>query len=115
MDFDIALQRQLSERQRKKNGGVEKVFSPKQIQNAFIESFEMIGGVPRLALWANDPENYETFLKLLIAIAPKGAQATIGGQMGQILEYRSAVPQSPLNRPAPDKEQEVSEGDFTDV
>jgi len=112
MDFESALNKQLSERQRKKNSNVERVWSPKQIQNAFIESFELIGGVPRLALWGNEPENYESFLKLLIAIAPKGAQAAIGEQMGKVLEYRSNVPPSPLNRPAP--EQEIAEGEFTD-
>ncbi len=112
MDFDVALQQQLSERQRKKNGGVEKVFSRRQIEQAFLETFEMVGGVPRLALWANDPENYGTFLQLMMKLAPKEA---LQNQVGAVLEYRSLVPQSPLNRPAPDKEQEVSDGDFTDV
>lgn len=112
MDFELALQRQLSERQRKKNGGVEKVFSRRQIEQAFLETFEMVGGVPRLALWANDPENYGTFLQLMMKLAPKEA---LQNQVGAVLEYRSLVPQSPLNRPAPDKEQEVSDGDFTDV
>lgn len=110
MDFEVALQRQLSERQRKKNGGVEKVFSRRQIEQAFLETFEMVGGVPRLAIWANDPENYGTFLQLMMKLAPKEA---LQNQMGAVLEYRSAVPQSPLNRPK--AEPEVEEGDFTDV
>lgn len=110
MDFDLALQRQLSERQRKKNGGVEKIYSRKMIETAFLETFEMVGGVPRLAIWANSEENYGTFLQLLMKIAPK---EMVGQQLGQVLEYRSSVPQSPLNRPK--AEPEVEEGDFTDV
>lgn len=112
MDFDVALQRQLSERQRKKNGGVEKVFSRRQIEQAFLETFEMVGGIPRLAIWANDPENYGTFLQLMMKLAPKEAVAS---QVGAVLEYRSNIPPSPLNRPAPSAESEVSEGEFTDV
>lgn len=108
MDFDVALQRQLSERQRKKNSNVERVFSRRQIEQAFIESFEMIGGVPRLALWANEPENYGEFLKLLMRLAPKEATAAMAGQ---VLEYRSNVPASPLNRIVPQQEGE----DVTDV
>jgi len=99
MDFEIALQRQLSERQRKKNGGVEKVFSRRQIEQAFIESFEMVGGVTRLCLWANDPENYGTFLALLMKLAPKEASANLAGQ---VLEYRSNIPQRPQAEDAED-------------
>jgi hypothetical protein len=112
MDFNIALQQQLTDRQRRKDAktGVERIFTPRQIQNAFIETFEMVGGVTRLCLWANDPANYETFLKLLITLAPKGAAAMMGETMGQVLEYRSNVPQSPLNRSRP--AEEAAEGEI---
>ena len=108
MDFELSLQRQLSERQRKKNSNVERVFSRRQIEQAFIESFEMIGGVPRLAIWANKEENYGQFLALMMKLAPKEAQSTLAGQ---ILEYRTNIPASPLNRP----KAEISEGEFTDA
>ena len=112
MDFTVALQQQLTDRQRRKdeNSNVERVWTPRQIQTAFIETFEMVGGVPRLALWANDPDNYETFLKLLITLAPKGAAALVGEKHGNVIEYRSNVPSSPLNRTP-----EVEEGNFTDA
>ena len=99
MDFNQALQRQLSERQRLKDqkSGVERIWSRKQIEQAFIETFELVGGVPRLAVWANDPENYGEFLKLIMRLAPKD---TGGAIQGAVLEYRSNIPQSPLNRPA---------------
>jgi len=96
-DFNVALQNQLSDRERRRlqKGGVEKIWSRKQIEQAFIETFEMVGGVPRLAIWANQEENYGKFLDLLMKLAPKDTGAAIAGQ---ILEYRSNVPQSPLNR-----------------
>ena len=109
MDFGHSLEQQLTVRQRKKNAGVDTIYTPKQIQNAFIESFELIGGVPRLALWANDPENYATFLKLLVTIAPRAAAAQIEKGAGQILEYRSQVPPSPLNRGVPKEDKEKDE------
>lgn len=104
IDFNNALQNQLTERQRKldQSRGVQRIWSRKQIEQAFIETFEMVGGVPRLAIWANDPENYKDFLMLLMKLAPKDTGSAIAGQ---ILEYRSNVPSSPLNRPAPAPEE----------
>jgi hypothetical protein len=100
-DFTVALHNNLSlrERNRHARGNVETIYSRKQIEQAFLETFELVGGVPRLALWANDEENYGTFLKLLMTMAPK---ERLDGIKGQILEYRSAVPASPLNRPPED-------------
>ena len=80
-----------------KNSNVERIYSRKQIEQAFLETFEIIGGVPRLASWANDDENYTQFLKLLMVMAPKEA---IAQNTGNIIEYRSNIPASPLNRPS---------------
>ena len=109
-DFSVALHGQLSLRERKRplGTGVETIYSRKQIEQAFLETFELVGGVPRLALWANDPENYGTFLKLLMTMAPKEQAERM---KGQILEYRSAVPQSPLNRGPEDG---IQDAEFTD-
>lgn len=98
VDFNKALQAQLTERQRRmdEKRGVQRIWSRKQIEQAFIETFEMVGGVPRLAIWANQEENYKDFLMLLMRLAPKDTGAALAGQ---VLEYRSNVPQSPLNRP----------------
>jgi hypothetical protein len=114
MDINLALQNQLTDRQRRKDekSNVERMWTPKQIQNAFLETFEMVGGVPRLAIWANQEENYETFLKLLITLAPKGAAALMGEKHGNVIEYRSNVPQSPLNR---GQSAQIEEGEFTDA
>jgi hypothetical protein len=110
MDFGQALEQQLTVRQRKKDAKVERIYTPKQIQQAFLETFELIGGIPRLAIWANEPENYETFLKLLITLAPKGASALLDKGQGQVLQYHSNVPPSPLNRaPPPPQSKELDE------
>ena len=86
-----ALEQNLTSRQRNK---IDRIWSRKQIEQAFIETFELVGGVPRLALWAAQEENYGEFLKLLMRLAPKEAMA----DMGHVIEYRSNVPQSPLSR-----------------
>ena len=109
MDLNLALQNQLTDRQRRKDAksNVDRLWSPKQIQNAFLESFEMVGGVPRLAIWANDPDNYEAFLKMLITLAPKGATALLGEKTGDVIQYVSNVPASPLNRVQSAKHEEA--------
>jgi len=112
MDFTLALQNQLSERQRRKDlaTGVERIYSRKQIEQAFIETFELVGGVTRLAQWANDPENYDKFLNLLMRLAPKDMG---GAVQGAVIQYVSNVPASALNRPKP--EEAIAEGEFTSV
>ena len=113
MDFDLALQQQLTERQRRKDArtGVERIFSRKQIEQAFIESFEMVGGIPRLAIWANKEENYGQFLNLLMRLAPKDMGGAI---QGAVLEYRSNVPQSPLNRGKAEDNKDIEDGVIVD-
>jgi len=98
--FDQELARNLASRQRLKNSSVEKLFSRKQMEQGFLECFELIGGVPRLAIWANDPSNYKDFLQLLTKFAPKDTNE----QLGRVLEYRSNVPASPLNKGKPEDE-----------
>ena len=83
-----------------------RIYSRKAIEQAFLETFEMIGGVPRLATWAHSSdENYGEFLKLLTKFAPK---ESLQQNLGNVIEYRSNIPQSPLNGTAPD----VGEGEF---
>ena len=74
---------------------VTRIHNRRQIEQAFLNTFEMIGGVDRLTRWADDPDNYALFLKYLLAFAPKEQQQDIEGQ---VLQYHSNVPQSPLNR-----------------
>lgn len=107
-DFEESLHRQLAQRSRRQAANVEKVFSRRQIEQAFLETFELVGGISRLSIWANDPENYGTFLQLMMKLAPKELSGPVGAT---VLEYRSMIPQSPLNRPA--AAEIVEEGVFT--
>ena len=107
-DFNEALERNLASRGRRQAANVEKVFSRRQIEQAFLETFELVGGVPRLAIWAADPENYGQFLQLMMKLAPKELAGPVGAT---VLEYRSNIPASPLNRPA--SAEIVEEGVFT--
>lgn len=95
-DFQNRLFEKLTERQIRniQNGGnVTRIFSRKEIEQAFLETFDLVGGVPRLAIWANDPENYALFLQLMSKLFPKGIEE----KGGQVLNYISRVPQSALN------------------
>jgi hypothetical protein len=90
----------------KQAAAASRIYSRKAIEQAFLETFEMIGGVPRLATWAHSSdENYGEFLKLLTKFAPK---ESLQQSMGNVIEYRSNIPQSPLNGAVPD----VAEGEF---
>ena len=105
-----ALMSKLSERQlaRMSAPSLERDWSRQEICNAFIETFELVGGVPRLALWANDPENYKDFLNLLMRLAPKEQAKDIGKQA---FVYKSNVPQSSLVKNGT----EVAEGVFVEI
>lgn len=98
MDIMKSLERNV---RKPKEGNIERIYSRKQIEQSFLETFELVGGVPRLASWANDEENYGQFLKLLMVMAPKEAMAQ---HTGNVIEYRSNIPASPLNRPSANSE-----------
>jgi hypothetical protein len=76
-------------------GKVQRLYNRKQIEQALLETFELVGGIPRLAIWANDPENYGEFLKLLMKLAPK---EQVGKMQGQVIEYRSNIGQSRIGQ-----------------
>jgi len=96
--FNELLERNLAERKRLAEGSVQKLYSRRQLEQGFLECFELVGGVPRLAIWANDPENYGEFLKLYVKFAPKEA----AGSADRVINFVSSIPDSPLNNPQPD-------------
>ena len=63
-----------------------------RVTSAFHETFELVGGVPRLALWAN--ENYGSFAKLYLR---SGGQSVDLNHSGEIV-IRPALPLSPLDK-----------------
>jgi hypothetical protein len=82
-----------------------KPFDRQKVINAFEEAFELVGGVPRLALWAdkNPTEFYRIFGKLL----PTSSQQDIVAKG----EFRiiTALEASPLDEIPSD---EVTDGEF---
>lgn len=55
-----------------------KAFSRQQVVDVFQESFELVGGLPRLASWAH--ENYGEFVKLYARLLPAQSLEILGGQ-----------------------------------
>ncbi len=51
-------------------------FTRKDVVNAFQQAFELTGGVPRLAIWAND--NYTEFTKLYARLLPSQSNSALG-------------------------------------
>jgi hypothetical protein len=91
--LDIALtQRQLS----LATGGKRVRPSRREVEEGFLEAFELVGGISRLAMWANNPANYGDFLKLYAKMIPK----EVAEDAGQTFIYQSNVPPSALNKPA---------------
>lgn len=97
ISFDEALDLALTERQIKIAAGltVEPNRQRRDIEQGMLEVFELIGGVPRLAIWANNPKNYGRFLQLLAKLLPKEIPEDIARQ----IIYQSTVPASPLSDP----------------
>lgn len=95
LTFEEALDIALTQRQITiASGGRPKRPSRKEVEAAFIETFELVGGIPRLAMWANKESNYGEFLKLYARLVPKEeAEAA-----GQTFIYESNVPPSALNK-----------------
>lgn len=109
-----ALMSQLTDRQLKKmqNPNLEAVWTRRQIQDAFLETFELVGGVNRLAIWANETGNYAMFLKLLMTFAPKEGAKEEGPAK---ITYQSNVPPSSLVKKAGSLDKDVSEGEFVEI
>ena len=59
--------------------------SRKQVVNAFMNAFELIGGTPRLALWAHD--NPKEFYKLYSRLLPSQASSALGESNEMIIRH----------------------------
>lgn len=78
----------------RKNHGSDKRTQSGRVTEALNESFELIGGVPRLAIWANNPENQAEFYKLW---ARSGQKIDVN-HTGEVI-IRPALPRSALDGP----------------
>jgi hypothetical protein len=70
-----------------------KDFDRKKILRAFDEAFELIGGVPRLAIWAHS--NLTEFYKLYTKMMPASSQLEIAGKISHTI--LPALPPSALD------------------
>lgn len=71
----------------------KKDFDRRKVVAAFDEAFDLIGGVPRLAIWAHN--NPTEFYKLYGKLIPSSAHMDIVGQVEHII--RPALPPSALD------------------
>jgi len=65
----------------------------KDVVKAFTNAFELIGGVPRLAIWAN--ANPSTFYKLYARLLPSQASSALGES--NTMTIRHVLPRGPLD------------------
>lgn len=84
----IEAQEKIPRARRKKDG-----FNRMDVVNAFHNAFQMIGGVPRLALWAN--QNPDKFYPLYSRLMPS-TSINITSE-GNKLVIEHSVPASPLD------------------
>jgi len=68
-------------------------FTRKEVVQAFHSAFELIGGVPRLAVWANNNET--EFFKLYSRLLPSQASSALGES--NTLRIEMAVKPGPLD------------------
>lgn len=71
----------------------QRPFSRRRVLEALDEAFELIGGVPRLAIWAHN--NTTEFYKIYSKTIPAASQMEIMGKVQHII--RPALPRSPLD------------------
>ena len=94
-DFAAALNLNLVQREKMlsgSDGNLRRMPSRKEVELNLLEAFDLIGGVPRMAVWANREENYGEFLKLWVKLAPKEGTYEVPAAV----HYVSRVPASPL-------------------
>lgn len=70
-----------------------------RIIQSLAEAFEIVGGVPRLALWAD--KNYGEFMKIVGKQIPVLVQNSIGIQANGPVTIVSAIPRSDLDGEEP--------------
>lgn len=93
-----------------RNYPVPRRVSRKHLEQAFLTSFELIGGVPRLALWAD--RNPAQFYSLLSKLFPQQVEAKLGADasLASILKGMGATPATFEHPP-----QEISEAETVSV
>lgn len=68
-------------------------FTRKDVVNAFQQSFELMGGVPRLAVWGH--QNETDFFKLYARLLPSQASSALGES--NVMRIEMAISPGPLD------------------
>tara|TARA_R100001163_G_C5039870_1_gene178250 strand:- start:102 stop:494 length:393 start_codon:yes stop_codon:yes gene_type:complete len=68
-------------------------FNRSQVVQAFDNAFQLIGGTPRLALWAD--ENPKEFFKLYAKLLPSQSTSSLGESTDIVIKH--VLPKSPLD------------------
>ena len=76
--------------------------SRKRVVQAFMDAFELIGGVPRLAVWAN--ENPDNFYSLYARLLPSSTSQALGEANEMIV--RHVLPRTELDQLPPNLDDE---------
>jgi hypothetical protein len=92
------IPRQEMEQELEKLGGdprlkTQKTFSRQAVVNAFEQAFELIGGVPRLAMWAD--EHPTEFFRIYSKLLPSQSDKTLSGTTTQRIIH--VLPRGPLD------------------
>lgn len=74
---------------------LSKELNRRAVVSAFMDAFEMVGGVQRLAQWAMQDENYGDFLKLYARLMP--SQAVELDDSAQKKYFGHVLPRSKLD------------------
>jgi len=83
----------LSENSRQ-NVVIPRVLGRKRVTQAFMEAFEVVGGVNRLAYWAH--ENYGEFIKLHAKLLPGSSQKLLDESEERVIKH--VIPPTELDR-----------------
>jgi hypothetical protein len=69
-------------------------FTRKDVVQSFQSAFELIGGIPRLAIWANNNET--DFFKLYARLLPSQASSSLGE--ANVMRIEMAIKPGPLDQ-----------------
>lgn len=68
----------------------------RRVVSAFMDAFELVGGIPRLVTFASsNDENYATFLKLYARLLPSQSDATLDASTEKVIKH--ILPRSKLD------------------
>ena len=93
-DWDLTMQQIASKSDVRLRVPRNTEFTRKDVVQAFSNAFELIGGTPRLALWAHSNEG--DFFKLYSRLLPSQASSALGEANELVIKH--VLPRGPLDQ-----------------